>query len=141
MTEVVVETVQYQIFSCDVTSDRSTLHTIPTHDMTEQLLSSLRTAYTLVSSIDPLLEGSNDEITAYRNHLKLIHQYCGQITAHVQGVACASQHLDGTEIVEDLMHDGSRVGYVLSMSSSHCALNISEIHLLWTTICLFKART
>jgi hypothetical protein len=71
------------------------------------LLSSLRIAYTLVSSIDPLPDGSPEDIASYHEQLKQIHQYCGQITAYVHGIASASRQLEGDGLGVEWMHNGS----------------------------------
>jgi hypothetical protein len=86
--------------------------------MSKQVLRALQTAYTLVNTMDPMPEGDADEVGSFHDDLKQMHQFCGQITAYVQGIASASfrpQEDDGE--LDDTLHNGSGVWEDLPMDT------------------------
>jgi hypothetical protein len=58
--------------------------------MADDVLHSLRIAYTLVNSLEPLQDGTSDELEVYHNNLDEVYQYCSQITSYVKGIASAA---------------------------------------------------
>jgi hypothetical protein len=73
--------------------------------MSHSVLHALRTAYTNINDLEPLEEGTREEIAAYHRELHDLNQYCGQMTAYIHGMASASMpaHPDDGLV----LHNGS----------------------------------
>ena len=74
----------------------------------DDIVASLHDAYMLVGSVQPLTPNASPATAAvHRKDLCRINQYIGQMTAHVQGVAAASQADDASDGENGGIHDGS----------------------------------
>jgi hypothetical protein len=73
--------------------------------MAHSVLQALRAAYTGINELEPLLEGTREEIMAYHQELQELNQYCGQLTAYIHGMASASLPADPEDGL--VLHNGS----------------------------------
>jgi hypothetical protein len=73
--------------------------------MANNVLHLLRIAYTLVNCLEPLQDGTSDELEAYHNNLDEVYQYCSQIMFYIKEITSTSQQVDGGTSIYDRMHD------------------------------------